>query len=190
MLGPIVRISPYELHIYDLDFHDKLYTLDGRWDKYPFTVNAFGVPDASATTINHDLHKIRRAALNPFFSKQRITSLEPLVQRKLEILSKRVEGFAASGDVVSIGTAYSALNMDIITEYTMIKGQENLLHKDFNQDMVEAIQGLIKIWVWAKHMPWVLSVLGTVPHWVVKSLDPKMAGYLKFQEVCRLLLTF
>ena len=69
----------------------------------------------------------------------------------------------------------------------MIKGQNNLQHPNFNEDLMGAVQGLIKVWVWGKHMPWVLTLLAKTPTWLVKIFDSQMAGYMIHQEVRSLL---
>lgn len=128
---------------------------------------------------------MRRAVLNPFFSKQKVATLEPLIEKKIDQLSRRLQEFASSANVLSIGTAYSALNMDIITEYTMIKGQDNLQIKDFNHDIVEAVRGATKIWQWAKHislLPWLYE---RIPLWMIQKVSVPMAQWMALQQVCK-----
>ncbi|KAI1768421.1 cytochrome P450 [Hypoxylon sp. FL1150] len=44
--GPIVRISPYDLHINDAIFFEKLYGYDGPWEKYPCAIYTHSAPGA------------------------------------------------------------------------------------------------------------------------------------------------
>lgn len=139
--------------------------------------------DTTHATLKHDMHRVRRAALNPFFSKQKVATLEPLIETKIDQLSQRLQELASSAKVVSVSNAYSALNMDIITEYAMIKGFDNLQAKDFNRDMSETVKGAIKIWQWAKHLPIILWLHERTPLWVIKKISPPMAQWITLNQV-------
>lgn len=56
----------------------------------------------------HELHRQRRAVLNPFFSKRTISSDETQIGEKVEQLCQRFEGYADSGEILRIDVAYSA----------------------------------------------------------------------------------
>ncbi len=63
--GSIVRINPYELHVSDRDFYDVLYAGSSkRRDRFEWYAAGLGLPNSMLGTINHDLHRKRRVALN------------------------------------------------------------------------------------------------------------------------------
>src|SRR4051812_204432 len=64
--GPIVRINPYELHILDPDFYLELYASNRKLDKYRWWTNLAGADGSGFSAVPHDLHRLRRGALNPF----------------------------------------------------------------------------------------------------------------------------
>ena len=74
--GPIVRISPWEVHIDDPDFYPTIYTSREGLDRPEYLTWRFGSPYALLSTADHHLHKMRRAAQDPFFAKNKITKLE------------------------------------------------------------------------------------------------------------------
>jgi cytochrome P450 len=55
-----------------------------------------------------ELHRNRRAALNPFFSKQSARRLLPRVQERIGTLNRRLEELKDSGKVVNVLHALSA----------------------------------------------------------------------------------
>ncbi|KAK0728747.1 hypothetical protein B0T26DRAFT_849369, partial [Lasiosphaeria miniovina] len=101
---PIVRTNPYELHIRDPDFYDELYASNQRLDKYRY----------GFSTVPHELHRLRRGAINPFFSVQSVTQLEPLILAKADKLCARFHALASTAEVVRINAAFIALTLYII----------------------------------------------------------------------------
>lgn len=117
--GPVIRISPTEIHVSDPDFYNVLYAGGSqRRDKDLFVVRGFYCPDSEFCTQDHDLHRMRRMALNPFFSKQAVQRLEPMIQSKIDLLGKRLREFAQQGQVLTVENAMMALTTDIISEYS------------------------------------------------------------------------
>ena len=67
--GPIVRINPDNIHISDPDFYDVAYASNAPFEKMPKWRDRLGLPGATQSTIQHDLHRSRRMTLSPHFSK-------------------------------------------------------------------------------------------------------------------------
>lgn len=182
--GPIVRISPYEVHVNDPEFQDKLYRQDGRWNKYRFTYESLGNALSMHGTLDHYTHRMRRAALNPFFSKQRISSALPSIQAQIEKLSSRLDGFVDSGKVLPIGVAYSAFTMDVVTDYVLEKSYGNLDCEDFNTEFVTTISDQGYVWRVGKQIRLLPMLFVKAPTWAVRILSPGMIRYKMFLEVC------
>ena len=62
--GPIVRVTPFEVHIEDPSYFDTLY-LRPKADRYDWMNGRFGNDSSVFTTSGHALHKVRRGALSP-----------------------------------------------------------------------------------------------------------------------------
>lgn len=112
MAGPIVRIGPNEVHVSDPKFYDELYTgISRKRHRDSFQVRGFGLPDAVLNSPDHDIHRLRRAALNPYFSRQAITRIEPVVKNKLETLCRRLEESMKTNKSVDVELAFMALTV-------------------------------------------------------------------------------
>jgi cytochrome P450 len=107
--GPIIRINPYELHVSSPEFIEKLYTGPGkRRHRWSWMTAQFGLPEAMFGTSDHDSHRIRRAAVNPFFSKGAVRKLQPIVDERIDALLGRFRQFQASGEPITLDYAFSA----------------------------------------------------------------------------------
>lgn len=98
--GPIVRINPRELHIQSPEFYETLYSANSKRDKWNWFMNSFGNETSMFTTIEHVLHRQRRAALNPYFSPASVRKLQPIVQAKVDEYVERLRELKVTRKVI------------------------------------------------------------------------------------------
>jgi len=60
-------------------------------------------------TVQHDLHRKRRAALLPFFSKASVRRLQPVITERVEVMLNRMKEFRESRRVLNASCMFSAL---------------------------------------------------------------------------------
>ncbi|KAL2018475.1 hypothetical protein VTK56DRAFT_831 [Thermocarpiscus australiensis] len=161
--GPVVRISPHELHVGDPAFFETLYTREGRWDKYPWAQDAFGFPSTVVHTLAHDVHKRRRAAMNPYFSKANVSRRQDIIKSLVEKLCRRFDAAAESREEVNLTHALGAFARDLSISYILRKDYGNLDAKDFNASMNKTIMGLGKAWLLRKHAGWATPLILSLP---------------------------
>jgi cytochrome P450 len=78
-------------------------------------------------TVDHEKHKMRRAALNPFFSTQSVRRLQPVVQERVDMLLHRIGEFAKSGELLMMSWAYAAFTNG---QFKVFEVRPRLLNSD------------------------------------------------------------
>ncbi|MCJ1364028.1 hypothetical protein MMC16_003137 [Acarospora aff. strigata] len=182
--GPIIRISPSELHINDADYYDSLYNREGKWEKNPFYVNSFGNTTSGFGTVDHDLHRLRRAAINPFFSKQKVAALQPVIQRLVDKLCTKLEKVRDTDEVVPIECAFDAFTMDVITEYSLDTSFGYLDHPGWSSDFRELERAFGEMGYKQKMFPPLLDIMNSLPDRLVLWMDPRTKLLLDFMRNC------
>lgn len=171
--GPIIRISPHEIHIDDPDFFDKLNSFQGKWNKDPYTAHQFANPGSSVGTIEHDLHRKRRMAVLPFFSKTKIYALEPVIQSTIDRLCNRIEDYVKSGQPLNLRNAYKCFAADVVAEYCFAESGGLIDKPDFSLGHWKEHQQGLKAALRARYLPaWYLPVVRGAPEWIRATVDP------------------
>ncbi|KAI0869644.1 trichodiene oxygenase [Hypoxylon argillaceum] len=169
--GPILRISPNELHINDPAFFNTLYS-EGRWDKDPWALDAWGAQGTTINTIEHEHHKARRQPLAPFFSKSKISARQEIIKEQVEKLCSRLIKIAREGNTVNLGAAVSALAHDVAFEFSIAKNYHSLDSEDFDVAVLHVAQGAGPMWRMTKHVFPLLPILQSIPiDWAMKISD-------------------
>lgn len=79
------------------------------------------------------MHRVRRSALNPFFSKQSVGHLEDSIQLSIDRLHFRL-GLAAAANadpIANLSDAFTAVSGDIISSYTFGESYNLIEQEDF-----------------------------------------------------------
>ncbi|KAH7417587.1 putative cytochrome P450 [Cadophora sp. MPI-SDFR-AT-0126] len=167
--GPIVRITPFELHIEDSDYWDELYSRGTRYDKYEWMSGRFGANTMTFTTAKSDLHAIRRAPLNPMFSKRSIANFEPVIQQKVELMCKCISDFKETGEALVLSNAFNA--------YAESTGFKENFHRAF---MAVGAFGHL-----ALQFPLMNPIMKAFPESVVERIAPDLHMLLVLQKDLR-----
>jgi len=144
-----------------------------------------GAPQSAFSTVTHEQHRLRRAALNPFFSKRSVAQLEPVIRDKVEKLAGRFEKAAKTGEVIRLDAAYMALTTDVITQYAYARSYNYLAEDDFKLEWKETLIGAMEKGALLRQFPWMVQVMDAMPDWLVALTNPGMGMLFSWQRDVR-----
>lgn len=143
----------------------------------------FGNSSSAFGTTSHDLHRVRRSALNPFFSKQSVTRLEPVIRSYVEKMCARFENLRKSGEPVETMIVYAALTTDIICEYSYSKSYGCLDDPGWKHEWLDSMNFSVSSVHLNKHFGWLFPMMEATPEWIVQRLNPAVMILINFQKV-------
>ena len=182
--GPIIRINPNELHVRDSAWFDTLYDSSKPAYKHPDHLRRFGTELAAGGTADPTLWRIRRTALNPFFSRRRVAKdVSRFVKNVEKALRIVEEQYVQAGKPLWLNGMWSCYAADNIIE--MCFGEEaNMLDSPgFVCPAIEAMESMSEGTHVFYQFPDLMGLMLKVPAKVVVWLNPSMKPLLAFKEV-------
>ena len=144
-----------------------------------------GAPTSSFATAPHDLHRLRRSALNQFFSKRSIYQVESLIVDEIDLLAQRFEAAIKTKEVIRLDAAYMALTMDIITHYAYGQSYNYLAEDDFKVSWKETVIGGSANGAFLRQFPWTFPIMKFVPLSVLQVMNPQAGQLIRWQHMVR-----
>lgn len=192
MPGPVVRISPREVHFDDVDMIETLYPLSGRKINKPVDVGKRTgsvhsptprltrtwrimltpntAPDSLVTTVDHDDHRRRRNAMSAFFSNNSIRRLEPIMHERLRTLLRRIREHEDKPMVMH--PVFRACTNDVITSYAFGTCFNLLEEPTFGLPYFDSCDVLFRLEHVFGHFFWLADLVHNAPLWLVPLLIP------------------
>jgi hypothetical protein len=185
--GPVVRINPEELHIDDPDYYNEVYCNSSSSkpiDKIEKHKYRFNIPDASFSTVTAEHHRVRRAAIAPFFTKSRIRNLNGNLQEITDRVSHRLSTeYAGTGRVINITNMWSGMIADVVTELAFGRSADYSAAPDFNSPFSVAISNLVYGAHYNTHFRFIIELMNWVPDHVLGVLVPPFKPILEYRVV-------
>ncbi|GAP91778.1 putative cytochrome P450 [Rosellinia necatrix] len=181
--GPIVRINPDEVHIDDPNFYSKLYNNRDGHDKPGYLKWRFGSPHTLFSTPEHSIHRMRRAAQDPFFSRGKVLEFAPQMRAIVDRMCDRLsDDFLDRDRYINLGDMFTSYVADITTLYAFDRDFRYLEDPDFVPPFVKAIRGFKSIAQPFAQFPWLAKLMSMMPDSVVCFLQPSMSVILAFKD--------
>ncbi|KAL9110537.1 MAG: hypothetical protein Q9227_004895 [Pyrenula ochraceoflavens] len=187
--GPIVRISPTELHVKDPEYLETIYSQGSGIDKAEWARFMFSIPFSIGSTVEHDTHRARKAPLLSFFSKTRVQQQSQNIIARLETMCDRLESeYAGKSKPVNLCDLFSCFSADIITRYAFGTSYNFLGYTDFISPFAMAVAGFKKAGQVSIQFPMLPKILNRVPDSWILFLRPSFAPVAEFKkEILRLI---
>jgi cytochrome P450 len=77
------------------------------------------MPGGVGTTASHEIHRKRREALAPFFSRRNVVHLEPLIREKVEQLCQLVAGHAKEKTPVNLSDLFWGFSNEYVYPFSV-----------------------------------------------------------------------
>ena len=153
--------------------------------RYEWFNNAAGSPTSTFATVGHDLHRIRRGALSPFFSKASVVKLQPLIHRKVDALCFGMRAQLHSRTCFDFGSAYMSFALDTVSHYAFGADEcwNCLLEPGFSADWKEAVISSFENATLIRYIPWLLTPLKMIPYQWISLVHRPMGMYFKSYTV-------
>ena len=179
--GPIVRISPWEVHIRDHAWaasNEGPYRFGLKTRKPRRYYANLGKEESVNSSYGHDAHKMRREAAAPFFRTENVVHFGvPLVERLVETLIGRLRAARDTelgSGVVDLGVAFRALTTDAASGF-VFGGADlgNLRARDFSAASYAQYRRFTQIGVLARQFPGLQQMIRSTLLMLPKGYKPK-----------------
>ncbi|KAJ5109198.1 benzoate 4-monooxygenase cytochrome P450 [Penicillium angulare] len=181
--GPIVRITPNELHINDPYFYDEIYAGGNRKrDKTIEFSNAGSFNGALLTTIFHDQHRFRRGIINKLFSTQAVRNFDASIQEHVDTLVHVLEEAKRTDSVVKLTELFGALSADVVSQFTYGTSHGYLKGDSNEMDLLEAVYSATVFAHTTFAFPFLATMALKLPFAVLRKLPINTVPILELRE--------
>lgn len=178
-----MRINPWELHIDDPDFYETIYAPSAPFDKLKVFENRFAIPKAAFSTAAHSLHRPRRSALTPFFTKSKIQAHGPFIQGLVDRVCARLRSeYAAQDRPLVLNDLFAAVSADVIVFLAFGDEPSVCATADWKTPFTTAMDDLVASTHVNSQFPFMVTLTNAIPDSLLLKI-PDLRPVIEFRHV-------
>jgi cytochrome P450 len=179
----VVRITPDEVHLSDPENYEVMHCVGTKYSKSTAFYGALGAGYSTFVSGTAEVHKPRRAKLDPFFSRRKVLNLEHLVQSRAEKLLEIISSKFSRNEAVDLHHAFRSISVDIISDYAFGESYELLARDDLGREFFEMVVGIGPTWWFFQQWPAMQTLALSLPTAVAKAMSKPLKQVLTLLEV-------
>ncbi|KAM7200693.1 Cytochrome P450 monooxygenase sdnH [Naviculisporaceae sp. PSN 640] len=179
--GPIVRVSPHEIHVNDAEFFHTVFATEAKHRTDIIPPRGLGQEDSIGSTKSHDMHQLRRKPLDKFMGQRNIVRQQSMIHEEIRVLDQAMSNLKGSGKPVRLDCVFTSFTGDIVGRLACGEAPQLLQGKDFTPEWYDMIRGAARIIPVLRHFPQVGEITQKMPNWLVQALVPRSAGFRVLQ---------
>ncbi|OAP57865.1 hypothetical protein AYL99_08603 [Fonsecaea erecta] len=186
--GPIVRITPNQLHIFDMTAYNEIFKVGTRWARHRDNYNQEAA-DGFFNVLDPKAAKPWRDTYQPYFAKGAIVRLEPVIHDRIRKFLSVLEAASATGTPVDLSMGYRSLTSDVVASYMFAdNGFELLDVEGFRSPILVALEEFFEFTQWAMYfhnfMGWLARQLQRLTKEQTEKFMPALAATNWITEQC------
>ncbi|KAL2074104.1 hypothetical protein VTL71DRAFT_7882 [Oculimacula yallundae] len=183
--GPVIRITPDEVHLSDTDNYETINCVGTKYAKSTQFYDGFTIGYSTFSCGPTEIHRIRRGMLEPFFSRRNVMSLEYIVQERAQKLSDLVATKLARNEAVDLHHTFRSISVDVITEYAFGSCYNLMDKEDLGAEFFAMVNGIGPcMWVF-QQWPFLAKIVIALPPSIVKHINGPLKQMMNLREHCR-----
>ena len=154
--------------------------------KYAKVTQFYGALGAGYSTFTAgpaEIHRPRRARLDPFFSRRNVLNLEHLVQARSQKLLKIMTSRFSRDEAVDLHHAFRSVSVDVISDYAFGESYELLSRDDLGREFFALTGGIGPTWWVFQQWPAIQTLALSLPPTVAKKMSKPLKHVLTLLEV-------
>ncbi|KAJ5755047.1 hypothetical protein N7533_004590 [Penicillium manginii] len=183
--GPVVRITPWEIHIKDPDYYNTLYAGPGKHRNKDPLFSYIGYPKSIFSLNSHEAHRPWRRILGHFLKKSAVQDLEPVIQENTQALCKHFSAAAKKKSILELYAVFHCFTSDTLSQHAFGRdiGFHHLDELELSDTWKTQVNTMFEFCRPIRHFNFMGDIAHLIPRQLATVLPPYAHVYAMEQSV-------